>query len=157
MRINDAIIGLALLVGAGLLWLYAGTLPPMSGQAYGAGLFPAFIAVGLAATAGWLILETLRAGGGGPAIALAPWARSPRRLLALALAMALVLFYILGSERLGFIPTAFVVVAALLAILGVRPWAAAALGAVVTLGVHQVFYKLLLVPLPWGLLTPLAW
>jgi putative tricarboxylic transport membrane protein len=34
---------------------------------------------------------------------------------------------------------------------------AAGIGLAATLLIHTVFYKLLLVPLPWGILQPLEW
>jgi len=49
------------------------------------------------------------------------------------------------------------VLVALMAVLRVRPLRALALGLVMTLLIHYAFYKLLKVPLPWGLLQPVAW
>lgn len=71
--------------------------------------------------------------------------------------MALVVFYILVSTPLGFIPTAFITLTALFAVLGVRLALAPVLAAVLTMVVHYGFYSLLRVPLPWGVLTPWAW
>jgi putative tricarboxylic transport membrane protein len=68
-----------------------------------------------------------------------------------------VVFYILAANQLGFLPTAFLMLVALFKALQVK-WSRALLVAVIaTLVVHFAFYKLLRVPLPWGILTPWAW
>ena len=46
---------------------------------------------------------------------------------------------------------------AMFSVLRVPPLRALLLAVVVTLVIHFAFYKLLRVPLPWGLLTPYAW
>ena len=68
-----------------------------------------------------------------------------------------VVFYILVSDTLGFLITALVMMMTLFRSLHVA-WGRSVLWAVVaTVVVHFAFYKLLRVPLPWGVLTPLAW
>jgi putative tricarboxylic transport membrane protein len=49
-------------------------------------------------------------------------------------------------------------------VLGVQLWAlrvpplrAALIAVIATLVIHTAFYKLMRVPLPWGVLTPFAW
>ena len=60
-------------------------------------------------------------------------------------------------DRLGFIPTGVIYLAALFLVFRVpRTWIVP-LAIVVTLGIHYAFYKLLKVPLPWGLLQGVAW
>jgi putative tricarboxylic transport membrane protein len=39
----------------------------------------------------------------------------------------------------------------------VPPGRAVLISLIATLVIHTAFYKLLRVPLPWGLLTPIAW
>jgi len=65
-----------------------------------------------------------------------------------------VVFYIALSERIGFLFVAPLCLVAVFRALRVSwrqavPWAIGG-----TLLVHVAFYKLLRVPLPWGLLTP---
>lgn len=69
---------------------------------------------------------------------------------------ALLLFYFLASEPLGFVPTTFVMIVALVLAFGGRLRLALAMGIVGPIVVHLVFYKLLRVPLPAGLL-PMPW
>jgi putative tricarboxylic transport membrane protein len=75
----------------------------------------------------------------------------------LAVLLGSVVFYILFSDELGFLITALLMLVALFRSLQVT-WGRSVFWAVVaTVVVHFAFYKLLRVPLPWGILTPIAW
>jgi putative tricarboxylic transport membrane protein len=63
----------------------------------------------------------------------------------------------LGVQRLGFIVTGTIYLAALMWALRVPPIRAVPIAIVMTLLIHYAFYKLLKVPLPWGLLQSIAW
>lgn len=157
MRVNDALLGLVLLALALAVGVYAQTFPAIPGQAYGAAVFPTTIALGLGLCGSVLVLRSragLRAGG---LVRLAPWARSGHHLRNLAVTVGLVLFYIVASDAVGFIPSAIVVLGTMLLLLGTRPWLALALAVGATLGIHYLFYGWLRVPLPWGVLTGWAW
>ncbi len=161
MKINDAIWGaLLLLLGVAIL-IHVQSFPNIPGQKVGPSLFPGFIAVGLATCAMLLIASGLaarrRGGEQAPWIANEPWMRSPRHIAALALVVCVNVFYILLVDRLGFIPTAVIYLAVLFAIFGVRSRWILPLALIVTLVIHYSFYKLLRVPLPWGLLERFAW
>ena len=66
--------------------------------------------------------------------------------------LAGLLFYILAAEMLGFHITALAIVALWVRILGAS-WRVTILVALLApLVIHLAFYKLLRVPLPWGLL-----
>ena len=90
-------------------------------------------------------------------IALAPWTRSRQHLIAFAVTVAVNVFYILFVERLGFIPTGIVYLSALFLVFGVRARWILPLAVVLTLAIHTAFYKLLRVPLPWGVLQGFIW
>jgi len=64
------------------------------------------------------------------------------------------LFYVLSVETLGFLITAAVVIGVTSVALGATARLAVPLALIAPLGVHAVFYKLLRVPLPEGLLAP---
>ena len=67
------------------------------------------------------------------------------------------MYAIRSYYALGFVPTGVLILVALFRRLGVR-WAIAAPTALVaTILVHFVFYKIMRVPLPWGVLQPFAW
>src|SRR5687768_17273536 len=87
------------------IFFYAQNLPPMPGQRYGAGAFPTVIALGLAGFSVLLIGRGWAARrAGAQFVELAAWARERRTLGTLALALALIMLYVLASERIGFIP-----------------------------------------------------
>jgi len=90
-------------------------------------------------------------------IASEPWTRSHRHLLAFALTLGVNVFYVLAVGWLGFVLTGTVYLAALFAVYGVQARWVVPLALVSTLVIHTAFYKLLRVPLPWGLLQPILW
>ncbi len=65
--------------------------------------------------------------------------------------------YIVLVDRLGFLPTAVMMLAALLWAYGVRRSLILPVAIITSLLVHSAFYKVLKVPLPWGLMSGLAW
>ncbi|MDT8343679.1 MAG: tripartite tricarboxylate transporter TctB family protein [Thermohalobaculum sp.] len=157
MRFNDAIIGCIVILFAAVAGYATREFPTIPGQAYGAALFPRLLCAGFAVCGLVLISSGLRGrAGGGAWVALDPWARSTAGLLTIALTLGGMLFYILASEWLGFIPTAFLMVSALMLRLRGGWGSSLVIAAAVTLAVHQIFYGLLLVPLPWGVLEPLV-
>jgi putative tricarboxylic transport membrane protein len=131
--------------------------PNLSGQPVGPALFPSLIAYGLCAGGALLVWQGWRYRADGPWLEWEDWVRSPRHTKALVALLGSVVFYILVSDTLGFLITALVMMMTLFRSLHVA-WGRSVLWAVVaTVVVHFAFYKLLRVPLPWGVLTPLAW
>ena len=157
MRLNDAIFGLLFVALGGLVLFGVQGFPKIPGQPVGPALFPGLIACGLCVAGLILLVRGWAARATQPWVQWDDWVRSPRHVLAAAVLLAGIVFYIVASGRLGFIPTAMVILCALLLALRVRPGRAIAVALVATLVVHYAFYKLLRVPLPWGVLTPYAW
>ena len=156
MKVNDAVFGFLLLVlGAAVLAVVQG-YPKIPGQPVGPALFPGLIAVGLCIGGLLLIVRGWRQRHDGPWLAWDDWVRSPRHVLAFATVVASILFYILASERLGFLPAASLILLALFLVLKVPPGRAVLVAMVATLVIHFAFYKLLRVPLPWGVLKGVA-
>jgi len=161
MKINDAVWGaLFLLLGVAIL-VHVQSFPAMSGQKVGPALFPGVIAVGLSVCALLLIARGIAAHRQdreqAPWLAAGPWMRSPRHVLAFLVTIGVNVFYILIVDRLGFIPTGVIYLALLFAVFGVRLRNNLVLALIVTLVIHYAFYKLLKVPLPWGVLQSWAW
>ena len=162
MRLNDAVWGALLaLLGAAILWHVQG-FPRIPGQNVGPALFPGILAAALVVCGTVLIASGLksRRTAATPAApwAVAPeWLRSRPQLLAFAVLVASNLFYLAAVDRLGFLPTAFVYLAALMGALRVRLAVALPVALVMALLIHYAFYKLLRVPLPWGVLQGIAW
>ncbi|MGR4867884.1 tripartite tricarboxylate transporter TctB family protein [Variovorax sp. LARHSF232] len=157
MKLNDAIFG-ALLLALGLaVLLVVQGYPKIPGQQVGPALFPGLIAVGLCVSGALLMLRGWRERAAAPWLRLGDWARSPRHVLALCTVIAGVLFYMLASQALGFLICASLLLFALMLALGVAPGRSLLVAVLASLLIHFAFYKLLRVPLPWGVLTPIAW
>ncbi|HEX2548041.1 MAG TPA: tripartite tricarboxylate transporter TctB family protein [Ramlibacter sp.] len=157
MKLNDAVFGLLLIaLGGGVLFAVQG-YPKIPGQPVGPALFPGLIAAGLCVAGLLLVVRGLRHRADQPWLGWDDWVRSPRHALALAVLLGGIVFYILVANKLGFLLTAPLILLALFFVLGVRPVTAVIVAVVATLVVHFAFYKLLRVPLPWGVLTEFAW
>ena len=169
MRLSDRVTG-PFMVALGALAAYGDSrLPPVPGQQIGPDVFPlvvgsgliicgAMIALGigrhyeeeaeadLAKITGQLATET------GAADQPRAWWRGLKALVP----PALLLFYVLVVERLGFLPTAGAIVLVTSLALGARLRLAIPMAFFAPLAVNLVFAKLLRVPLPSGFL-PLPW
>ena len=161
MKVNDAIWGALLLLLSATLLVHVQSFPKIPGQQYGPAMFPGVVAAGLGICAVGLIIKGFAARAGGHEraqwIALEPWTRSHRHVAAVAVTIAINLFYIAAVGYLGFILAGIVYLGALFAVFGVRLRWIFPLALVSTLVIHTAFYKLLRVPLPWGLLQPILW
>lgn len=155
MKINDALIGGLLIALAVAILFHIRSYPLIPGQNYGPALFPGVIAVGLIGCGVLLVRRGVRAGR--PLLAFSPWLRDPARATNFLAVCAVLVFYIAAVGTLGFVPTAALCLAALFLKLHVRPVPAIVIALVAALVLHTLFYKLLRVPLPWGVLEPFAW
>ncbi|MFZ5783568.1 MAG: tripartite tricarboxylate transporter TctB family protein [Pseudomonadota bacterium] len=153
MKVDDTLLGaLFALLGAVVLWHVRG-FPVIPGQQFGAALFPGVVAGGLVICGLLMSARGLRRrSAGAPLVALDAWMRDPVILLRFLSVPAGLLFYVLASDFLGFHITASLAMLAWLLLFGVRPLPALALAIAFPILMHLAFYKLLRVPLPWGLL-----
>lgn len=150
MRLSDRATG-AFLVALGAAAALAGSrLPAVPGQDVGPAAFPMVIGSGLA-ICGVLVALGIGQSFEAPEEETAPASRF-HGLRAL-IPPALLLFYVLASNTLGFLLTAFAIVLVTGLALGARPRLAVPIALVAPALVHLVFYKLLRVPLPDGLLA----
>jgi putative tricarboxylic transport membrane protein len=145
----------AFLIALGGAALWGGSrLPGVPGQDVGPAVFPMVIGFGLM---GCGLLIALGIGRSFEAEEPDPMAGHSRAFGLRALVPpALLLFYVLASEWLGFLLTAGAMVLVGALTMGARPWLAAAMALVAPLIVHLTFYILLRVPLPPGIL-PAPW
>ncbi|MEI6303069.1 MAG: tripartite tricarboxylate transporter TctB family protein [Betaproteobacteria bacterium] len=155
MKFNDALIGAALFILAVAIGVHIRGFPEMPGQKFGAALFPGLIAAGLLVCGTMLFVRGVRSGD--RLVVLVPWMRMPQQVANFVLVCALLLFYIFASDALGFIPSGFIILMALFLKLAVPPLRATVVAIIATLVIHALFYKLLRVPLPWGVLQGVAW
>lgn len=157
MRFNDAIFGTVLIVFALAEIAYTQSFPRLHGQDYGPDLFPVIVGLGLTVCGIILIFKGLAQRATVPMVAVGDWARDSRNVINVGLLLGSIVFYILFSGWLGFIPASLLILTTLLVRLG-SGWRTSVLVAVVTTFIiHTLFAKVLLVPLPWGLLLPVAW
>src|SRR4030095_2138466 len=158
MKLNDAVWGAFILLLAAAILVHIQSFPTIPGQKYGPALFPGIIAVSLGVCALLLIVKGFAARRHrherAQWFALDSWARSRLHVLAFAVVVGANVFYIALVAKLGFIPPGTIYLAALFAVLQVRVRWILPLAIVLTLVIHTAFYKLLRVPLPWGLLQP---
>jgi putative tricarboxylic transport membrane protein len=150
MRLNDWLLGALLLGFAGWVWWMTTFFPAFPGQDYGPNLFPRILAGGIGVCGAMLVLRGLRQRT--PLLALEEWTRDPTRLLSFLLIPAATLFYLLLSDRLGFIPTAFIILLVLFLWFRARTVVALPVAAGMTLVVHWFFSSLMRIPLPRGLM-----
>jgi putative tricarboxylic transport membrane protein len=161
MKLNDAVWGALLIFFSAVILVHVQGFPTIPGQKVGPALFPGLLAVGLAICAVMLIVKGIasRAKRGERAhwVALDGWTRSRRHVRAFVAVVGVNLFYILLVDDLGFILTGTAYLALLFIVFGVRKRVVVPLALGLTLVIHYAFYKLLKVPLPWGVLQGIAW
>lgn len=154
MRFNDAVLGLVLIVVGALTIWHTRTFPSMPGQKYGPDLFPNLIATGLIIGGVILIGSGLRSRA--PLVRVGNWARSPHLLLNFVSVPAALLFYILFSDALGFLLAATLVLATLITLYRRgRVVSSIVIAVVAAVVIQQAFSRLLLVPLPRGMIENL--
>jgi len=83
--------------------------------------------------------------------------RAPRQRLGFFTVIGTLVFYILCAETLGFVLCGTLMLTALLWAFAVRARWILPIAIAATLTIHTAFYKLLKVPLPWGVLENWAW
>lgn len=147
---KDVITGTGLIVlGIVMTWVAAG-FPQIGGMAYGPDLFPRIIAGGLTLSGIGILLEVWR--GAAPSHDRMKLSWLPIFLLAAIVAGFAILLPLLGFH----IATALVLFASVQVFRG--SWMTSiVVSAIGPFILHYIFYNLLRVPLPWGLLTPIAW
>ena len=159
MRLPDRVTG-PFLVALGGAAAYGGwLLPPVPGQPVGPNIFPLVIGSGLALCGLAITFGIGSTFEEEEEIIPIEGARPPPGKfygLRALLPPALLLFYVVVADRLGFIITAGLIVYATATALGARWRLALPLVVLAPIGIHLIFSKLLRVPLPIGLL-PMPW
>jgi putative tricarboxylic transport membrane protein len=157
MRLHDTLLGLLFMAAAAVYFAHALGFPDMPGQKYGPALFPQVIAVGIFACGavmawrGWRMRQALQEQGNKPAWFTwdETWS-SPRALASWLAVPVAVGAYLLLADKLGFLPTAALLVGALAAWLGAGWRSALVLGVVSSGVIHWFFASVMRVPLPRG-------
>lgn len=168
MKVSDRITGLMLVVLGGLSYYGGSLLPPVPGQQVGPDVFPMVVGAALVMCGVLIMLGigrtfeedekivTSETGAVADATELEPdrgfvagFLQGGWKVLTPPVAL---FFYYFASEKLGFWITATVMIYVLALTQGAKPRWAAMLALLAPAFVHLVFYKLLRVPLPVGLL-----
>jgi putative tricarboxylic transport membrane protein len=157
MRINDVLSGILIGTFGAAIYLHAQSFPPMPGQDVGPKMFPQLIAAGLMICAAMLVVKGLKTLKTQSWITVPGWMGQGRITLGFVLIPLVLAFYVAVSERLGFLPTAVVLLMALFLVFEVKLRTAILIALLGSLGIHTLFYKLLKVPLPWGILESFSW
>ena len=126
----------------------------MPGQKFGPAWFPGLIAVGLILCGALLVVQGVRSGAS--LVVLPTWLRSPRATLGVASVIAGLLFYVVAADKLGFYLTALLILVVWMRILGASWRLTLPVAVIATIVIHLSFYKLLRIPLPWGVLERYA-
>lgn len=158
MKANDAISGALFILLAGAIFYFTQDFRVMPGQNYGAAFFPRVIASAMALLGLVLVVQGVRARGTAPWVAFDDWTRSPRHVANVLLVIAVLVFYILASDWLGFLITGFISLFVLLLWLrGPAHWLSSlAISVLCIAGLQYFFGEVLRVPLPWGLVPPVS-
>ena len=155
MRAGDRVAALLTIALGAAVVAATRSFPDAPGQPVGPGAFPAAVGIALVASGALLLLKGLRKASS--PVEPPQWTASSRLALNLVAALASVVFYALALDSLGFLITAALLLAVLFGTFGVPRRRILPLAVAVTLAIHFVFYALLRVPLPWGVLEGVAW
>jgi putative tricarboxylic transport membrane protein len=126
----------------------------MPGQRFGPAWFPGVVAGGLGICGVLLVASGARRGG--PWLVVPDWVRSRRALAGVASVVAGLVFYIVAADWLGFYMTGTLLLTFWMRVLGTSWRWAVVIAVVATVAIHLAFYKLLRIPLPWGVLKDYA-
>lgn len=148
IRLSEFQLGVLTALLAAVLLYASGAFNPIPGQDYGAGTMPRLIACCGIALGLYMIVSSLKTLPGALKPHLAEWTGRRRSVLSALGVLAVILFYILFSETLGFIPTSFIGLFGLMLALGSRPLVAGLASLATTMVVYYAFSRMLLVPLP---------
>jgi putative tricarboxylic transport membrane protein len=163
---SDKLGGFGMVVLGGLAWFYGRKLPPVPGQPVGPEAFPMWIGAALILCGIMVFLGVGRsyeeqAEKDAEAYNRDIMEREEEVITGVArfkplIPPALLMFYVFASEKLGFYITTSLMIAVLSYSLKAKPRAVVLLALLAPAFIHLIFYKLLRVPLPEGLLK-LPW
>jgi putative tricarboxylic transport membrane protein len=156
MKINDAIFGAVLLLLGIAVVVHVQAFPKIPGQQVGPALFPGLVAAGLAVCGALLIVSGVRRRVEEPWYETADWMRSGRHFVSFVAIVGGLVAYVLLADAVGFLIVAPILLWIWFTVLGVRRLTAVVVAIGATLVIWYAFYKLLRVPLPWGVLTRFA-
>ena len=150
MRFNDVVIGIAAIIAGIVIFIHVQSFPSQAGGRPGPALFPAILAVLLVVIGAVLVAQGRRSG---EPLCQIPSDLDARGVGNIILTLGSIVFYVLASEFLGFLLTSFIVMVAMMLMLKARAVIAMPVAASTTLCIYAIFNKMLMVPLPRGILA----
>jgi putative tricarboxylic transport membrane protein len=156
VKFNDALLGGVFLALSIAVLVAIQGYPKIPGQSIGPGAFPGLIALLLGGCSIALMWRGWRERRAQPLVAMGAWLGSPRHLLNFVVATGALAFYVFAADKLGFLVCGALILLSLFLALRVKPLLAVPLALALPVVIHLIFYKLLRVPLPWGVL-PVLW
>jgi putative tricarboxylic transport membrane protein len=156
MKLSDAFTG-ALLAALGIaVLLYSRGFPQIHGQEIGPAVFPSVVAAVMLGCGVILMFNGWKARAERPWYEVPGWMRSRRHTGAFITVIAAAIVYILLGDIVGFFIIGSLTLLVLFLVLGVKPVVAVITAIIATAVIWYAFYKLLRVPLPWGIFTAYA-
>lgn len=158
MKVSDLFTGILFGILGIAVILYANTFPPLSGQDVGPALFPRVVGGGFVVCGVLLVIRHLRTSTPrAPLMSVAEQFHHVSNLTRFLLVPFVMIAYVIWADSLGFLVVAVPFLLILFLFFGVRPLTAVITAVLGALCIHFLFYKLLAVPLAWGLLDSIAW
>jgi putative tricarboxylic transport membrane protein len=163
MLLPDKVTGGVVAILGAAAFFYGSKLPPVPRQQVGPSAFPMVVGAGLVLCGGLIVFgigrhfeevaeaDVVALATAEELMPVAAW----RNWLTL-LPPALLVFYALASETLGFLPTTAIMVLVASFAFGAKPKLAVPLAIIAPFVINMIFLKLLRVPLPSGIL-PFPW
>ncbi|MDR1732484.1 MAG: tripartite tricarboxylate transporter TctB family protein [Synergistaceae bacterium] len=150
MKFNDAVFGIFFLIFSTLIMIRAHSLPSLPNYAYGAGFFPALTAAAMFVCGALLTVRGLKSGV--RVFTPGEWMKSPKLVSNLLLVPLNLLFYIFFANRLGFLLTGIIMLTCTIGWLRRRLLSTLVISLCLTIFAYAFFYRLMMVPLPAGIL-----
>lgn len=157
MRINDAILGIIIIILSSLVIFESRSFPALPGVPYGPGLFPTIIACFMIVGGVILIFKGIKKLPITGWYELEEWARKRNTYFTLGIIFSVLLFYILFSEKLGFILTSILILSSMLLWTRGRKQflSSVCISVFFSLIIFILFGKLMRIPLPIGFMQGL--
>ena len=150
MKISDKIFGAVLICFSLFVLVYARSLPTLPGQNYGSGFFPATAAIFTLGCGGILLVRGMKKKD--KMLVLGEWTKSPVLVANICLIPANLIFYMLVSDVLGFMPTVIIMLTFTIWWLRRKLKSSFIVAVVSSILIYVFFSKIMLVPLPAGFL-----
>lgn len=150
MKISDKIFGSILICFSIFVLIYSRSLPTLPGYKYGAGFFPSVSAVFILGCGVILLVRGIRIKD--RLIVFGEWTRSPTLVANICLIPGSIVFYMLVSDFLGFVPTVIVMTTFTIWWLRKKFVSSFIVTSISAVFIYVFFSKIMLVPLPTGFL-----